>query len=101
MVQMIKLGETDPKLSLAALTLALELEEMELFVEIRKLVPANTIAGVYVGYLQALDCNLRARKCRENEVVGFFVLILRLFNFRRLFARKSTNCLLHYRLQSP
>lgn len=71
MIGMIKLGETSPKLLLAALSLAIDLEEMEFFVEIRKLIQTKLITGIFATWLRALDKNVQVRTCKSaTEMVN-------------------------------
>lgn len=72
MVEMLQAGETSPKISLGVLTLAIDLEEPEIYKEIRKIVPLKTITGAFLPLLKALDLNLRVRLCQlSTERVSF------------------------------
>lgn len=71
MIDAIKLGETSPKISLLALTLAIELEELEFYAEIRNLISMKQVTGMFSSWLQALDLNSKSRlSSSPSEIVG-------------------------------
>ncbi|KAI6183060.1 Separase [Aphelenchoides bicaudatus] len=67
MIELLKNDETSPKISLAALALAIELEEVDIYEEVRKIVPLEPMPKVFTSWLEALDLNARVRLCGSSD----------------------------------